>query len=73
MDSYEKILQGGNISSRQIHHSYASLFRYNSIRIRVIIVSIIWSLISLSYFISAKNQLNPSKSYTFNITLAGAI
>jgi OCT family organic cation transporter-like MFS transporter 4/5 len=33
----------------------------------------IWSLISLSYFISAKSQLNPSKSYTFNVSLAGLI
>lgn len=30
-------------------------------------------MISLSYFISAKNQLNPSKSYTFNVSLAGFI
>lgn len=73
MESYEKVLQGGNISSRQVHHSYASLFKYDSIRLRVIIVSVIWSLISLSYFISAKGQLNPSKSYAFNISLAGFI
>lgn len=73
MESYEKVLQGGTISSRQVHHSYASLFRYNSIRIRVIIVSAIWSLISLSYFISAKSQLNTSTSYSFNVSLAGFI
>jgi MFS family permease len=73
MDSYERVLQGGNISSRQVHHSYASLFKYDSIRIRVIIVSLIWSLISLSYFISAKGQLNPHKSYAFNVSLAGFI
>jgi hypothetical protein len=73
MESYEKVLQGGNISSRQVHHSYASLFKYDSIRIRVIIVSAIWSLISLSYFISAKGQLNPARSYAFNISLAGFI
>lgn len=36
-------------------------------------MSIIWSIISLSYFISAKNQLNEGKSYTFNIALAGVI
>jgi hypothetical protein len=36
-------------------------------------VSIIWSLFSLSYFISAAGQINPSKSYTFNIALAGVI
>ena len=73
MDSYEQILQGGNISSRQAHHSYVSLLKFNSIRIRIIIVSIIWSIISLSYFMSAKNQLNPHRSYTFNIALAGVI
>lgn len=56
-----------------MHHSYASLFKYDSIRIRVIIVSMIWSLISLSYFISAKGHLNPHKSYAFNISLAGFI
>jgi hypothetical protein len=39
----------------------------------VIIVSAIWSIISLSYFMSAKNQLNPNKSYTFNIAFAGVI
>ena len=27
----------------------------------------------MSYFISAKSQLNPNKSYTFNIALAGVI
>lgn len=73
MDSYEKVLQGGNISSRQVHHSYASLFKYDSIRIRVIIVSLVWSLISLSYFISVKGQLNPHRSYAFNVSLAGFI
>jgi hypothetical protein len=36
-------------------------------------VSIIWSIISLSYFISAKGQLNSQKGYTFNIALAGVI
>lgn len=49
------------------------MFKYDSIRIRVIIVSLIWSLISLSYFISAKGQLNPNKSYAFNVSLAGFI
>jgi len=74
MANIERILEDATtISSRQIHHSYASLLRFNSIRIRVIIVSIIWSIISLSYFISAKSQLNPHKSYTFNIALAGVI
>jgi OCT family organic cation transporter-like MFS transporter 4/5 len=73
IENYQQILQGGQFSSRQAHHSYFSLFRFNSIRIRVIFVSIIWSVISLSYFISAKNQLDPSRSYTFNIALAGVI
>ena len=36
-------------------------------------VSVIWSLVSLSYFISAKNQLNPNRSYTFNLAFAGII
>lgn len=36
-------------------------------------MGIIWSIISLSYFISAKSQLNPQKSYSFNIALAGFI
>jgi hypothetical protein len=36
-------------------------------------VSIIWSIVSLSYFISAKNQLNPNRSYTFNLAFAGII
>ena len=73
IENYQQILQGGQFTSRQVHHSYFSLFRFNSIRIRVIFVSIIWSLFSLSYFTSAANQLNPSKSYTFNIALAGVI
>ena len=73
IENYQNILQGGQFSSRQVHHSYFSLFRFNSIRIRVIFVSIIWSIISLSYFISASGQLNPQKSYTFNIALAGVI
>lgn len=60
-------------SSRQVHHSYFSLFRFNSIRIRVVFVSIIWSVVSLSYFISAKNQLNTNRSYTFNLAFAGII
>jgi OCT family organic cation transporter-like MFS transporter 4/5 len=39
----------------------------------VVFLSIIWSVISLSYFISAKSQLNPHRSYTFNVALAGVI
>ena len=73
IENYQNILEGGQFRSRQVHHSYFSLFRFNSIRIRVIFVSIIWSIISLSYFISAKGQLDSSRSYTFNIALAGVI
>ena len=50
-----------------------SLFRFKSIKIRVFIVGLIWSLISLSYFISANNQLNSNRSYSFNVILAGFI
>lgn len=73
MQGYSEILPGSNISSRQKHHSYASLLLFTSIRLRVIIVGIIWSLISLSYFISANNYINPQKSVTFNIAFAGVI
>ena len=73
IDNYRNIMQGGQFSSRQVHPSYLSLFRFNSIRIRVLFVSIIWSVVSLSYFISAKSQLNPQKSYTFNLAFAGII
>lgn len=73
LDNYREIMQGGQFSSRQVHHSYFSLFRFNSIRIRVVFVSVIWSVVSLSYFISAKSQLNPQKSYTFNLAFAGII
>jgi len=66
-------MQGGQFSSRQVHHSYLSLFRFNSVRIRVVFVSIIWSVVSLSYFISAKSQLHPQKSYTYNLAFAGII
>lgn len=67
------MLQGGQFSSRQVHHSYLSLFRFNSIRIRVVFVSMIWSLVSLSYFMSVRSELNPGRSYTFNVALAGVI
>ena len=55
------------------HHTYFSLFRYNSIRLRVIIVGTIWSLFSLSYFISASSQINPYRGISFNIALAGVV
>ena len=50
-----------------------SLFNFNSIRIRVFIVGGIWSLLSLSYFISANSMINPKRSLQFNIALAGII
>lgn len=64
---------GGELSTTQRHHSYASLFKFNSIRIRVIFVGCIWSIISLSYFTSTNSQLNHDKSIVFNIALAGVI
>jgi OCT family organic cation transporter-like MFS transporter 4/5 len=66
-------MAGGEVSTTQRHHSYASLFKFNSIRIRVIFVGCIWSIISLSYFISTHGQLNDDKSIGFNIALAGVI
>lgn len=63
----------GEITSRLRHHSYLSLFKYNSIRLRVLIVGSIWSLFSLSYFISASSQINPTRGIPFNIGLAGVI
>lgn len=62
-----------NILSTQKHHSYASLLMFSSIRIRILVVGFIWSLISLSYFISANGQINPNRSASFNIALAGVI
>lgn len=59
--------------SRLKHHSYMSLFNYNSIRIRVLIVGGIWSVFSLSYFISANSHINPDRSIPFNIALAGVV
>ena len=50
-----------------------SLFNYSSIRIRVIIVGAIWSVFSLSYFISANSHINPDRSIPFNIALAGVV
>ena len=37
------------------------------------LVSALWSLISLSYFISANSQLDATRSYSFNIGLAGVV
>ena len=50
-----------------------SLFNYNSIRIRVLIVGAIWSVFSLSYFISANSHINHDRSIPFNIALAGVV
>ena len=55
------------------HYSYLSLFRFNSIRIRVFIIAYIWSVISLSYFCSASNKINQTKGLNFNLALAGAL
>jgi hypothetical protein len=55
MQGYREVMAGGQFSSRQKHHSYASLLKFSSIRIRVIIVGLIWSIISLSYFMSASS------------------
>lgn len=59
--------------SQTRHHSYLSLFRYKSIRIRVFSIMYIWAVISLSYFTSANSLLNDRKSISFNLALAGAI
>ena len=64
---------GGNIDSRLRHHTYLSLFRYDSVRIRVFIVGAIWSIFSLSYFISANSLINPTRSLSFNIGIAGIV
>lgn len=50
-----------------------SLFNYSSIRIRVLIVGGIWSVFSLSYFISAFSHINPDRGIPFNIALAGVV
>lgn len=71
--AYKKAMGGGEIVSRLKHHSYMSLFNYSSIRIRVLIVGGIWSIFSLSYFISANSQINFDRSITFNIALAGVV
>ena len=73
METYREIMKEGEISFRQRHHSYMSLFNFNSIRIRVFIVGGIWSLLSLSYYISANSMINPRRSIQFNIALAGII
>lgn len=73
MRAYRDIMGEGEVSSRQRHHSYMSLFNFNSIRIRVFIVGGIWSVLSLSYFISANSMINPKRSLQFNIGLAGTI
>lgn len=73
MRAYHEIMGQGEIQSTLKHHSYLSLFKYNSIRIRVIIVGLIWSLFSLSYFISANSFVNPDRGIPFNIALAGVV
>jgi OCT family organic cation transporter-like MFS transporter 4/5 len=73
MTAYRNAMGGGELKSRLRHHSYLSLFNYNSIRIRIFIVGGIWSVISLSYFISANSQINPDRSIPFNIALAGVV
>lgn len=73
MQAYKQIVGESEITSRLKHHSYLSLFKYNSIRIRVLIVGAIWSVFSLSYFISANSKINPERSLPFNIALAGVI
>lgn len=37
------------------------------------IVGGIWSIVSLSYFMSANSLVNPSRGYVFNIALAGTV
>jgi OCT family organic cation transporter-like MFS transporter 4/5 len=71
--AYRKAMEGAELQSRLRHHSYMSLFNYNSIRIRVLIVGAIWSVFSLSYFISANSQINPDRSIPFNIAFAGVV
>ena len=39
----------------------------------MIIVGVIWSIFSLSYFISAFSQINPNHGIPFNIALAGVV
>jgi OCT family organic cation transporter-like MFS transporter 4/5 len=73
MNAYRNAMGAGELISRLKHHSYMSLFNYNSIRIRVLIVGGIWSIFSLSYFISANSQINPDRSIIFNIALAGVV
>ena len=50
-----------------------SLVTFDSIRVRVFIIAFIWSVISLSYYISANSQINPDMGISFNIALAGAV
>lgn len=73
MSAYRRAMGDGEIMSRLKHHSYMSLFNYSSIRIRVLIVGGIWSIFSLSYFISANSHINPDRSIPFNIALAGVV
>ena len=73
MADYRKAMCGGELLSRLKHHSYMSLFNYSSIRIRVLIVGAIWSVFSLSYFISANSQINSDRSIIFNVELAGVV
>ena len=73
INGYKEAIKGGNFDSRLRHHSYLSLFRYDSIRIRVLIVGAVWSVFSLSYFISANSLINPARSLSFNIAIAGTV
>lgn len=73
MRAYREIMGEGEVTSRLRHHSYFSLFKYSSIRVRVIIVGLIWSIFSLSYFISARSPINPNRGIPFNIALAGVV
>jgi hypothetical protein len=73
MDVEEKMNGGAAIVAQVRHHSYLSLFRFQSVRVRVVAIMYIWSIISLSYFVSASSELNDAKSIYFNLALAGVI
>lgn len=73
METFERMNQGREIQIVTRHHSYLSLYKYKTIRIRVLAIMYIWSVISLSYFTSANSLLNDRKGLTFNLALAGAI
>lgn len=73
METYVRMNNGAEVVAETRHHSYMSLFKYKSIRVRVLAIMYIWSIISLSYFTSANSLLNDKKSLSFNLALAGAI